>query len=59
MGVNTNLDLNINGFSSNGTFDTNYGDQQVRFGHIRFYNTGLTSTQISGTYNASKSRYGL
>jgi len=54
-------DLNINGFTepSTGTYNTEYGDQQVRFGHIRFYNTGLTSTQISGTYNASRSRYGL
>ena len=59
MGVNTNLDLNINGFSNNGTFDTNYGDQQVRFGHIRFYNSSLDSTTLSGSYNATRSRYGL
>ena len=54
-------DLNINGFTepSTGTYNTEYGDQQVRFGHIRFYNIGLTSTQISATYNASRSRYGL
>jgi hypothetical protein len=59
--VNTLHDLNINGFTNpnTGNFDTDYGDQQVRFGHIRFYNTGLTSTQISSTYNASRSRYGL
>jgi hypothetical protein len=59
MGVNTGLDLNINGFSNNGTFETNYGDQQVRFGYIRFYNSALGSTQLSGSYNASRSRYGL
>ena len=59
IGVNTNLSLNINGFSNAGTFDTNYGDQQVKFGHIRFYNSEVLSTNISGSYNASRSRYGL
>jgi len=62
IGVNTSLDLNINGFSQpTGTpqFNTNYGDQQVRFGHIRFYNSALTSTQLSSLYNATRSRYGL
>ena len=59
IGVNTNLELNINGFSNNGTFDTNYGDQQVRFGYIRFYNSSLDSTTLSGLYNGSRSRYGL
>ena len=54
-------DLNINGYTdpSNGTYNTQYGDQQVRFGHIRFYNSALASTQILGSYNASRSRYGL
>ena len=54
-------DLNINGFTepSAGTYNTEYGDQQVRFGHIRFYNLSLTGTQLLGSYNASRSRYGL
>ena len=59
--VNTLHDLNINGFTepTSGSFNTEYGDQQVRFGHIRFYNSALTSTQLLGSYNATKSRYGL
>ena len=59
--VNALHDLNINGFTNpnTGNFDTGYGDQQVQFGHIRFYNTSLTSTQLLGSYNASKARYGL
>jgi hypothetical protein len=54
-------DLNINGYTepSNGEFNTQYGDQQVRFGHIRFYNSALSSTQLLASYNASRSRYGL
>jgi hypothetical protein len=59
--VNTLHDLNINGFTNpnDGSFNTGYGDQQVRFGHIRFYNLSLNSTQLLGSYNATKSRYGL
>ena len=59
--VNTLHDLNINGFTepTSGSFNTEYGDQQVRFGHIRFYNSALTSTQLLGSYNATRSRYGL
>lgn len=59
--VNTLHDLNINGFTepTSGSFNTEYGDQQVRFGHIRFYDSALTSTQLLGSYNATRSRYGL
>lgn len=59
--VNTIHDLNINGFTDpgSGNFDTGYGDQAVRFGHIRFYNLALSSTQLLGSYNATRSRYGL
>jgi hypothetical protein len=59
--VNTLHDLNINGFTdpSTGNFDTGYGDQQVRFGHIRFYNLALSPNQLSSLYNATRSRYGL
>lgn len=59
IGVNSTWDLNINGYTDGGTFNTNYGDQQVRFGHIRFYNLALTSNQLLGAYNATRSRYGL
>ena len=59
IGTDTNLSLNINGFSNAGTFNTDYGDQQAKFGHIRFYNSEVSSTNVSGSYNASRSRYGL
>jgi hypothetical protein len=61
IAVNTLHDLNINGFTepTSGSFNTEYGDQNVRFGHIRFYNSALGSSLVSASYNATKSRYGL
>jgi len=61
ISVNTLHDLNINGYTepSNGEFNTQYGDQAIRFGHIRFYNLALSSTQLLGSYNATRSSYGL
>jgi len=61
IGVDTLHDFNINGFTSpgNGQFDTNYGDAQARFGHIRFYNQEISSTLVLSSYNSTKSRYGL
>jgi hypothetical protein len=58
--VDTNNSFNINGrYNGSSIFETDYGDQQARFGSIRVYNASVAGTSISTIYNAEKSRYGL
>ena len=60
IGTNNQHNVNFNGYTNTGVgYESNYGDQDARFGNIRAYNSALSQVTISQLYNVEKFRFGL